>query len=135
MFAVGVTAGEVDDGPVVVAGALDVLVVVVVVVVEGLLLALLPHAAVNAPAAMIATAPAAAATRPAVNPDVISVRPIVRRQSLDTLRQACRGKRRISLLPVPAVLPAIYRLRRRRVRRRDHVSNDTAARAWFRRSR
>ena len=42
MFAVGVTDGEVDDGPaVVVAGALDVLVVVVVVV-EGLLLALLP---------------------------------------------------------------------------------------------
>ena len=71
IFAVGVTDGEVDDGPVaVVAGALGVLVVVVVVV-EGLLLALLPHAAVNAPAAMIATAPAAAATRPAVNPDVI----------------------------------------------------------------
>jgi hypothetical protein len=71
IFAVGVTDGEVDDGPVaVVAGALDVLVVVVVVV-EGLLLALLPHAAVNAPAAMIATVPAAAATRPAVNPDVI----------------------------------------------------------------
>ena len=87
MFAVGVTDGEVDDGPaVVVAEALDVLVVVVVVV-EGLLLALLPHAAVNAPAAMIATPPAAAATRPAVNPDVISVRPIVRRLLSDTLRQ------------------------------------------------
>ena len=86
MFAVGVTDGEVDDGPaVVVAVALDVLVVVVVVV-EGLL-ALLPHAAVNAPAAMIATAPAAAATRPAVNPDVISARPIVRRLLSDTLRQ------------------------------------------------
>ena len=87
IFAVGVTDGEVDDGPVaVVAGALDVLVVVVVVV-EGLLLALLPHAAVNAPAAMIATAPVAAATRPAVNPDVISVRPIVRRLLPDTLRR------------------------------------------------
>ena len=87
IFAVGVTDGGVDDRPVaVVAGALNVLVVVVVVV-EGLLLALLPHAAVNAPAAMIATAPAAAATRPAVNPDVISVRPIVRRLLSDTLRQ------------------------------------------------
>jgi hypothetical protein len=73
MFAVGVTAGEVDDGPVVVAGALDVLVVVVVVVVEGLLLALLPHAAVNAPAAMIATAPAAAAMRAAFSSDFMSV--------------------------------------------------------------
>jgi hypothetical protein len=115
IFAVGVTDGEVDDGPVaVVAGALDV--VVVVVVVEGLLLALLPHAAVNAPAAMIATAPAAAATRPAVNPDVISVRPIVRRLLSDTLRQW--------LL-----------LCRRRVPRRNHVSNHTAARAWFRLSR
>jgi hypothetical protein len=71
MFAVGVTAGEVDDGPVVVAGALDVLVVVVVV--EGLLLALLPHAAVNAPAAMIATAPAAAAMRAAFSSDFMSV--------------------------------------------------------------
>jgi hypothetical protein len=71
MFAVGVTAGEVDDGPVVVAGALDVLVVVVVV--EGLLLALLPHAAVNAPAAMIATAPAPAAMRAAFSSDFMSV--------------------------------------------------------------
>jgi hypothetical protein len=93
MFAVGDTDGEVDDGPVVVvAGALDVLVVVVVVV-EGLLLALLPHAAVNAPAAMIATAPAAAAMRPAVNPDVMSVRPIVRPVGAITLATTPRRGR------------------------------------------
>lgn len=72
MFWVGDTDGAVDDGAVVVvAVALDV--VVVVVEVDGVLLPLLPHAAVNAPAAMIATAPAAAAMRPAVNPDVMSV--------------------------------------------------------------
>ena len=91
MFAVGDTDGEVDDGPVVVvAGALDVLVVVVV---EGLLLALVPHAAVNAPAAMIATAPAAAAMRPAVNPDVMSVRPVVRPVSAITLATTPRRGR------------------------------------------
>jgi hypothetical protein len=74
---VGDSDGEVDDGPaVVVAAALDV---VVVVEVDGLLLPLLPHAAVNAPAAMIATAPVAAAMRPAFNPDLISVCPIARR--------------------------------------------------------
>ena len=74
MFWVGDSDGEVDDGPVVVVAA--VLDVVVVVEVDGLLL---PHAAVNAPAAMIATAPAAAAMRPAFNPDLISVCPIARR--------------------------------------------------------
>jgi hypothetical protein len=78
MFWVGDSDGEVDDGPVVVvAAALDV--VVVVVEVDGLLFPLLPHAAVNAPAAMIATAPAAAAMRPAFNPDLISVCPVLRR--------------------------------------------------------
>jgi hypothetical protein len=76
MFWVGDSDGEVDDGPVVVvAAALDV---VVVVEVDGLLLPLLPHA-VNAPVAMIATAPVAAAMRPAFNPDLISVCPIARR--------------------------------------------------------
>jgi hypothetical protein len=83
MFCVGDIDGVVDNGPVVVVGAtLDV--VVVVVDVEGLLLVLLPHA-VNAPAAMIATAPAAAAMRPAFNPDLISVRPIVRESGRDDI--------------------------------------------------
>jgi hypothetical protein len=93
MFWVGDSDGVVDDGPVVVvAVALDV--VVVVVEVEGWLLALLPHAAVNAPAAMIATAPAAAAMRPAFNPDPISVCPIVRRLLLDGTISRGGGVRR-----------------------------------------
>lgn len=72
MFAVGDTDEDVDDGPVVVvAAALDV---VVVVEVDGVLLPLLPQPAVNAPAAMTATAPAAAAMRPAFDPG-----PILRR--------------------------------------------------------
>jgi hypothetical protein len=78
MFWVGDIDGEVDDGPVVVV-AVPLDVVVVVVEVDGLLLPLLPHAAVNAPAAMIATPPAAAAMRPAFAPDLISVFPIIRR--------------------------------------------------------
>lgn len=105
MFWVGVIDGEVDDGPAVVV-ALDVDVVVVVVEVDGLLLPLLPQAAVNAPAAMIATPPAAAAMGPAFNPDLMSVSPIVRRLMSDTLR-------------------AIYGRRPRRVRWRNHVSNHT----------
>jgi hypothetical protein len=72
MFWVGDTDGAVVDCPVVVVGAALDVVVVVVVEVEGLLLALLPHA-VSTPAAMIVTAAAAAAMRPAVDPDVISV--------------------------------------------------------------
>ena len=93
MFWVGDSDGVVDDGPVVVvAVALDV--VVVVVEVEGWLLALLPHAAVNAPAAMIATAPAAAAMRPAFNPDLISVCPIVPRLLLDGTISRGGGVRR-----------------------------------------
>src|SRR5262249_33661028 len=84
MFWVGDTDGAVVDCAVVVVGtaigvgavvgvgrARDV-VAVVVVEVEGLLLALLPHA-VSTPAAMIVTAAAAAAMRPAVDPDLISV--------------------------------------------------------------
>ena len=89
MFAVGDTDGDLDDG-VVVAGALDV----VVVVVEGLLLALLPHAAVNAPAAMIAATAAAAAMRPAFNPDVMSGCPIVRRLLSDRPSRAAVKPRR-----------------------------------------
>lgn len=74
MFAVGDTDEDVDDGPVVVvAAALDV-VVVVVDEVDGVLLPLLPQPAVNAPAAMTATAPPAAAMRPAFDPG-----PILRR--------------------------------------------------------
>jgi hypothetical protein len=80
MFWVGDSDGAVVDGPVVVVGAaLDVVVagvvvgVVVGVVEVGALLALLPHAAVTAPAAMIMTAVAAAAMRPAFDPDLISV--------------------------------------------------------------
>jgi len=93
MFWVGDSDGVVDDGPVVVvAVALDV--VVVVVEVEGWLLPLLPHAAVNAPAAMIATAPAAAAMRPAFNPDLISVCPIVPRLLLDGTISRGGGVRR-----------------------------------------
>jgi hypothetical protein len=70
MFWVGDIDGEVDDGPVVVVAVVALDVVGVVVEVDGLL-PLLPHAAVNAPAAMIATPPAAAAMRPAFNPDLI----------------------------------------------------------------
>jgi hypothetical protein len=95
MFWVGDSDGEVDDGPVVVvAAALDV--VVVVVEVDGLLLPLLPHAAVNAPAAMIATAPAAAAMRPAFNPDLISVCPIACRLVDGTISRAGGVRRQIN---------------------------------------
>lgn len=113
-FWVGDTDG--DTGPVVVVGvALDV--VVVVVDVAGLLLALLPHA-VNTPAAMIATAPAAAATRPAVVPDLIPVRPIVR---------DCCSRFVLVEAEREVVLPSVFFVipRRRQVARRNHVSNHT----------
>jgi hypothetical protein len=77
------------DGPVVVIGATLDVVVAVVVDVEGLLLAVVPHA-VNAGAAMIATATPAAATRPAFNPDLISLRPIVRESGRDDIAAAVR---------------------------------------------
>jgi hypothetical protein len=94
MFWVGDTDGAVVDGPVVVVGAALVVAVAVVgvdvvvgavvsavvdVVEVGALLALLPHAAVTAPAAMIVTAVAAAAMRPAFDPDLIFGCPVIPR--------------------------------------------------------
>jgi hypothetical protein len=71
MFSVGDSDGAVVDGPAVVVGVAAVVVVVVVDVAGWL--PLLPHAAVSAPAAMIATAPTAAATRLAFIPYLMSV--------------------------------------------------------------
>jgi hypothetical protein len=103
MFSVGDSEGAV----VVVAGAVVVVgagVDVVVVGVDGSSLPSSPHA-VSATAAMIATAPAAPAMRPALNPDLIPVCPIVRQPLLEPYPRGLAVHRQFN--PIFAVMLAI----------------------------